>query len=223
MPKARNEVIHPEQGELDNQDAAYIRLDAKQALLKKKLKLLEPKLKIAQDEEGPEDVSHLETKVDYWEEGMQNSINKQRDSVAFQENQILQSKAAYEQRLATMENRLRQAKDKLVQIESFWAQRIAAAQAKVEHSKRKVSPKLRKMELEKEAIEEEINAIQLQKDYHLKMEVVTNIRKEKKAVVVEYDSDEDYDEDKHGDMEYDGRTGFKAWSLWRMARGKDPY
>jgi hypothetical protein len=197
MPK--NEVIQPER---EHSEDPFFEVLAKEKKLHAKMQTIETKLKFETEQNPPLDTSASEERVDYWERGMNASLQAIKDGIAYQEDLIRQIETSSAQKIATIKGRIAQSQEKLAQKEAFWALRVSSAQADVEHTKHKLDPKQRKLQLEKEAIQKEL---------------------EKKAVIVDYDSDESYDEDKHGDFEYAGKNGFKAWSAYRLDRGKSSY
>jgi hypothetical protein len=221
MPKSKNEVIMPERE--TGHDDPYLETLAKEKKLQAKMTVIETKLKFEMEQNPPLDTSSSEERVDYWERGMQASLQAIKDGISYQEDLILQIETAAAQKVATIKSRIAQSREKLAKKETFWSLRISSAQADYEHTKHKLDPKQRKLQLEKEAIQKELDALQSYKKYLVAADDAKELRKEKKAVVLDYDSDDSYDEDKHGDMEYDGKFGFKAWSSWRLAKGKEPY
>jgi hypothetical protein len=218
MPK--NEVIQPER---EHSEDPFFEVLAKEKKLHAKMQTIETKLKFETEQNPPLDTSASEERVDYWERGMNASLQAIKDGIAYQEDLIRQIETSSAQKIATIKGRIAQSQEKLAQKEAFWALRVSSAQADVEHTKHKLDPKQRKLQLEKEAIQKELDALHSYKKYLVDVGDAKNIRKEKKAVIVDYDSDESYDEDKHGDFEYAGKNGFKAWSAYRLDRGKSSY
>lgn len=128
------------------------------ASLEAKVKAIDVKLKLAMEESPPGDTSIADMKVEYWEQGKQDSLSKEERGIEYLEEQIRQIKETAEKKMMTIQTRLDQARRKYREKEAFFTQRLMTAQHRVGVIQEKACPKVRKYQLEKEALIKEIDA-----------------------------------------------------------------
>jgi len=202
------------EGEVMADDPWLVNHD-KQRKLTAKLEAHQLKIRIAKEENPPGDTSVADSKVIYWEQMRDQSLMSIRNSIEYQTKQIDQIRLSAEKSIAAIQVHLSSSERSMQEKEAFFAERILTAQLKVRTIKEKVPPKLRKLQIEEEAMQKEIESLKALQKYGDLQSEAKSLRETKKNIVVEEEDDDDDDEYnwyKHGE--------WKEWCARRIAQGK---
>jgi hypothetical protein len=211
---------------IESADVAYRRkldemdLKTKEQLRNKK-KALEHKLSVAMADIPPIDYTKEEESVLHWEREKSRSIDSIEQSIQYQENQIEQMREAFERKVKTIQERMEMTKRTLADKEAYFIKILFQARQRLELAKCPAeSNRVRKLRVELKIIQEDIDKLDDKERKRLGLPPIHR-KTEEKVEEEEYNSDgtDVYNEERDGDMEYNGAVKEEAWKQFRTKCG----
>lgn len=209
---------------IESADVSYRRkldemdMKAKEQLSNKK-KALEHKLHVAMADIPPIDYSKEEEAVLHWEREKSRSLDSIEQAIQYQENQIEQMREAFERKVRTIQDRMDMTRRTLEDKKAYFIKVIFQANQRLELAKCPAeSNKVRKLRIELKIIQEDIDRLEDKERRRLGLPPISRTTK---ATEEEYDSDgtDVYNEERDGDMEYNGAVKEEAWKQFRTKCG----
>jgi len=219
----------------DNTETILENAEKKRAIAKK-IKAIEDQMTLELEENPVADPVGLTGKVEHWMSLEAQSTKRLQRAIDYHETQLRQIREKAEISIAAAQSKLEASITAKAESDAYYAPRLAKAKKRVEMAQTKASPKIRKLQMQKETLLLEIEAMNAHEAHALKMD---ELEKKKETVARKLvaplsppDSDNDSDDTwttEMGEariaeikkMEARGLYQNKATMVWEKYREED--
>jgi hypothetical protein len=150
-------------------------VEKKKSVLKR-IRAIDDQITLALEENPVSDPAGYASKVEYWEALKTASLSKLQSAVDFQQNQINEMREAVERRIASIQVKLDASKLTLKEKTVYFDSKVGSAKKKLDIAQTKACPKVRKLQLQKEALQAEIDAMVAQEAHVAKVDELNRKR-----------------------------------------------
>lgn len=176
-------------------DDSHLENVEKKKSVVKKIKAIDDQITLALEENPVSDPVGYASKVEYWEALKTASLAKLQSAVDFQQNQINEMREAVERRIASIQVKLDASKLTLKEKSAYFDSKVGSAKKKLDIAQTKACPKVRRLQLQKEALQAEIDAMTAQEAHAAKVDELNRKREKVESMNLSPPTPPDSDSD----------------------------